>query len=251
MDLSLRRVKRLLPDSEYQVVVDVVRARSMPGKEAARLATLVRGWRDKYVDRAHRQAREARGKGRPRSTRGSESNENTMRQVDIMDWVLERLSELQGTAAGKPGGGKGSGDAKPGAGSRGAAKLPSAADIRKAIGEPHVSTFGDLWAEFPEAPVEKLRKLLWSLVEEGEVELTTAGGIELTAEAEVAFVEEVQAIDGVSVNRRSGSAGIPRKHEEHFARTKVVRIRSHNRARGARNQARRDGRKGGQGGRRK
>jgi hypothetical protein len=243
MDLSLRRVKRLLPDSEYEVVRDVVRARELPANEVARLTSLVRGWRDKYSDRAHRQAREARGKGKPRSTRGARSNENTMRQTDIMDWVLERLGEL-GTdpRPERPKVAPGSGSSK------GGPALPTKAEVRAAIGEPHVSSFGDLWAEFPEAPVAKLRKILWSLVEGGEVELSTAGGIELTAEEEVAFVEEVQAIDGVPVKARAGSGGISRTHQEHFRRTKVVRIRSHNRARGARNQARRDGRGGGRGG---
>lgn len=241
MDLSLRRVKRLLPDSEYQVVVQVVRARELPAAEVSRLTSLVRGWRDKYVDRAHRQSREARGKGKPRSTRGSESNENTMRQADIMDWVLERLGELG--AAGTPAA-PSAGDAKASTANRKKTPLPTKEEVRSAIGQPHVSTFGDFWAEFPEAPVEKLRKLLWSLVEAGEVELTTAGGIQLTAEEEVAFVEEVQTIEGVPVKRRAESGGIGRKHQDHFARTKVVRIHAHKRAQGARNQARRD-RKGG------
>ncbi len=242
MDLSLRRVKRLLPDDEYQVVVDVVRARTLPDKEIARLTSLVRKWRDKYVDRAHRQSREARGKGKPRSTRGSESNENTMRQADIMDWVLARLGELgsAGAAGTEKAASPSSGDAKGAGQGRPEPSLPTKADVRKAIGEPHVSSFGDLWAEFPEVPVHKLRKLLWSLVEAGEVELTTAGGIDLTAEEEVAFVEEVQAIDGVAAKGRAPRGGIDRRHQDHLARTKVVRIRSHNRSRGARNQARRD-----------
>ena len=233
--MSLGRVKRLLPDSEFQVVRQLVRADSLPGGEINRLRTLARGWRDKYVDRAHQQAREARGKGKPRSTRGAESNENTMRQVDIMDWALERLDELAASAEGAVETGAAPAE-------RSATPVPSPDQVRKAIGEAHVSTFGDLWAEFPDTPVEKIRKVLWQLVEAGDVELTTAGGIELTAEEEVAFVEEVQAIEGTPVKRRSEHAGIDRKHEDHFARTKVVRIHAHNRSRGARNQARRDNR---------
>ncbi|TVR64127.1 MAG: hypothetical protein EA422_07460 [Gemmatimonadales bacterium] len=234
MNMSLGRVKRLLPDSEYQVVHQLVRANSLAGEEVARLRTLVRGWRDKYVDRAHQQAREARGKGKPRSTRGAESNENTMRQADVMDWALERLDELAAAAE------AGSEAAAPT--ERATTPVPSADEVRKAIGEPHVSTFGDLWAEFPDTPVEKIRKVLWQLVEAGDVELSTAGGIELTAEEEVAFVEEVQTIEGVPVKRRTRDAGIDRKHQDHFARTKVVRIHAHNRSRGARKQARRDNR---------
>jgi len=234
MKMSIPRVKRLLPDSEYQVVVELVRARSLPEGEIVRLRGLVRGWRDKYVDRAHQQSREARGKGKPRSTRGAESNENTMRQADLMDWALDRLAELEGHApsAGVPG------DSPTGSGNR---PVPTEEELRKAIGQPHLSTFGDLWAEFPEVPVARLRKLLWRLVEAGEVELTTAGGIELTREEEVAFVEEVQEIGGVSVERRARDQIIPRTHADHFARTKVVRIRSHSRAKGARRQAKRDG----------
>lgn len=235
MNMTLGRVKRLLPDSEYQVVRQLVRADSLPGAEISRLRTLVRGWRDKYVDRAQQQAREARGKGKPRSTRGSESNENTMRQADVMDWALERLDEL---AAGADG----AAETAAAPAERATTPVPSPDEVRKAIGEPHVSTFGDLWAEFPDTPVEKIRKVLWQLVEAGDVELSTAGGIELTAEEEVAFVEEVQAIEGVPVKRRTDHAGIERKHQDHFARTKVVRIHAHNRSRGARKQARRDSR---------
>jgi|GEM_PF-1879219 len=245
--MSLPRVKRLLPDSEYEVVHQVVRARSLSDGEISELRGRVRGWRDKYVDRAHQQAREARKNARPRSTRGAESNENTMRQADIMNWILERLSELesQGQAAGSR-----TDSAKDGArgGARGGAREkdapsgPSREDVRRAIGEPHLSTFGDLWAEFPETPVPELRKLLWELVEAREVELTTAGGLELTAEEEVAFVEEVQQIDGIPSARRSRSGDLARKQQDHFARTKVVRIHAHKRASGARNQARRDNR---------
>ena len=235
MNMSLGRVKRLLPDSEYQIVRQLVRAKGLPDEEVARLRTLVRGWRDKYVDRAHQQSREARGKGKPRSTRGSESNENTMRQADVMDWALERLDELAAESKAGP-------EAAAAPTERSTTPVPSADELRKVIGEPHVSTFGDLWAEFPDTPVEKIRKVLWQLVEEGDVELTTAGGIELTAEEEVAFVEEVQTIEGVPVKRRTQDAGIDRKHQDHFARTKVVRIHAHNRARGSRKQARRDNR---------
>ncbi len=234
VDLTLPRVKRLLPDREYQVVRTVVRARSLPPAEIASLRSLVRGWRDKYVDRAHQQAREARGKGKPRSTRGSESNENTMRQADIMDWVLERLGELEEAGASAP---TSPSDSRP----RKALPVPSRAELREALAQPHVSTFGDLWAEFPDTPVDKLRKALWALVEAGEVELDTGGGVQLTAEEEVAFVEEVQSIAGVSVERRARSTReLEDRHRERFARTKVVRVRSHNRARGARNQAKRD-----------
>jgi hypothetical protein len=241
MKMSISRVKRLLPDTEYQVVAELVRARSLPQGEIDRLRGLVRGWRDKYVDRAHQQSREARGKGKPRSTRGAESNENTMRQADVMDWVLDRLTELEGqeALAATPSDSPAAPGTQP---------VPTEEEVRTAIGQPHLSTFGDLWAEFPEVPVAKLRKILWKLVEAGEVELTTAGGIELTREEEVAFVEEVQEIGGVSVERRAREQHIPGTHADHFARTKVVRIRSHNRAQGARRQAKRDGRGGKRGG---
>jgi len=62
MNMSLGRVKRLLPDSEFKIVAQVVDARSLPEQEITRLRGLVRGWRDKYVDRAHQQAREAQRK---------------------------------------------------------------------------------------------------------------------------------------------------------------------------------------------
>ncbi|CAN5656707.1 hypothetical protein BH23GEM11_BH23GEM11_17980 [soil metagenome] len=244
--MSLPRVKRLLPASEYEVVASVVRANSLPDGELSRLRPLVRGWRDKYVDRAHQQAREARKNAKPRSTRGAQSNENTMRQADIMDWVLDRLSELEtsagssGTPAGQRKGGKDS--ATPSASTDRQAAEPTVDQVREAIALPHVSTFGDLWAEFPDSAVATLRKILWKLTEAGEVDLTTGGGIELTAEEEVAFVEEVQAIGGVPVDRRVRAGGHSKQHQEHFGRTKVVRIRSHNRSRGARNQARRDNR---------
>lgn len=235
MNLSLARVKRVLPQSEYEVVRTVVRAKSLPGDEIARLRSLVRGWRDKYVDRAHRQAREARGKGKPRSTRGSRSNENTMRQADIMDWVLDRLAELE-TKADAPTQAPG-----PEAEERKTRPVPTRDQLREAIAQPHVSTFGDLWAEFPDTPVEKLRKALWALTEAGEVELDTAGGIRLTAEDQVAFVEEVQSIAGVPVQRRVGATkALPENHRARFARTQLVRIRSHGRSRGGRNQAKRD-----------
>jgi hypothetical protein len=237
MNMSLPRVKRLLPDSEYEVVRRVVRARSLSDGEISELRGRVRGWRDKYVDRAHQQAREARKNARPRSTRGAESNENTMRQADIMNWILERLSELESQAAGSS-----TDSAKGGAREEDAPSGPSREDVRRAIGEPHLSTFGDLWAEFPETPVPELRKLLWELVEAGEVELTTAGGLELTAEEEVAFVEEVQQIDGIPSARRGRSRDLAGKQQDHFARTKVVRIHAHKRASGARSQARRDNR---------
>ncbi len=219
--MSLSRVKRLFPDSEYRVVADVVRAESLPEKEIQRLRKLVRGWRDKYVQRARQQAGEARGKRKPRSTRGSASNENTMRQADVMDWVMDRLAELEirGDGAGDP-------PQPAGRSERSAGPTPSKEEVRKAIGEPHVSTFGDLWAEFPNAPVEKVRKALWALVEAGEVELNTGGGVELTGEAQVAFVEEVQSIEGVPVKRRSKEVANPERHEEQLARTKVVRIHS-------------------------
>jgi hypothetical protein len=242
MNMSLPRVKRLLPDSEYAVVETVVRAKALPEREVSRLRPLVRGWRDKYVDRAHRQAREARKNAKPRSTRGAESNENTMRQADIMDWILDRLDELGAAAspaAQTEGRRKGTGGGKAAAP---ATAEPTASQVREAIAQPHVSTFGDLWAEFPGSAVASLRKTLWKLVEAGEVDLATGGGIELTAEEQVAFVEEVQAIGGVSVDRRVRGGSHPKAHEEHFGRTKVVRIRSHNRARGTRNQAKRDNR---------
>jgi len=241
MNMSLPRVKRLLPDSEYEVVASVVRAKSLPDSELSRLRPLVRGWRDKYVDRAHQQAREARKNAKPRSTRGAQSNENTMRQADIMDWVLDRLAELEASASVAGKGGKSSAKATPGAAARSSAE-PTADQVREAIAQPHVSTFGDLWAEFPDSAVATLRKTLWQLAEAGEVDLTTGGGIELTAEEEVAFVEEVQEIGGVSVDRRTRKGGHSKQHQEHFGRTKVVRIRSHNRARGARNQSKRDNR---------
>jgi hypothetical protein len=235
MDMSLRRVKRLLPDAEYEVVARVVQARSLPDGEITRLRGLVRGWRDKYVDRAHRQSREARRKAKPRSTRGAESNENTMRQADVMDWVLERLTEFESGPGDKA-------TAKRSSASKRAE--PSRTAVREAIAQPHVSTFGDLWAEFPDSAVSTLRKTLWALVEAGEVELTTAGGIELSAEEEVAFVEEVQQIEGVQVAKRKHYRALGKRQRDHFARTKVVRIRSHNRSRGARNQAKRDNRGG-------
>jgi len=240
MNMSLPRVKRLLPDSEYEVVHLVVRARSLPESEIARLRGLARGWRDKYVDRAHQQAREARKNARPRSTRGAQSNENTMRQADIMDWVLERLSELE--SQGRPSAAATSGGKGKTAPAKASSSGPTREDVRRAIGEPHVSTFGDLWAEFPETPVSELRELLWSLVEAEEVDLTTGGGIELTAEEQVAFVEEVQQIAGIPSARRSGSGNLAKKQQDHFARTKVVRIHAHKRASGARKQARRDAR---------
>jgi hypothetical protein len=242
MDLSLRRVKRLLPDSEYKVVTRVVQARSLPPTEIARLRGLARGWRDKYVDRAHRQSREARGKGKPRSTRGARSNENTMRQADIMDWVLDRLAELEAVPEARPR--KGDRNARPA--SRAA---PSPSEIRQALSLPHVATFGDLWAEFPDTPVAKLRKALWALVEAGEAELATGGGIQLKAEEEVAYIEEVHGIGGVRVQGRAPRDEAVRTHRDHFARTQVVRIRAHKRARGARDQVRRD-RSGGGGKRR-
>ncbi|TVP42407.1 MAG: hypothetical protein EA350_15990 [Gemmatimonadales bacterium] len=194
------------------------------------------------MDRAHQQAREARKNAKPRSTRGAQSNENTMRQADIMDWVLDRLGELEVAASPAVGAAaqeKGSqgGKAAPRAGAE-----PTADQVREAISQPHVSTFGDLWAEFPESAVASLRKTLWALAEAGEVDLATGGGIELTAEEEVAFVEEVQEIGGVSVGKRARKGGHSEQHQEHFGRTKVVRIRSHNRARGSRNQAKRDNR---------
>jgi hypothetical protein len=245
MNMSLPRVKRLLPDSEYEVVASVVRAKSLPDGELSRLRPLVRGWRDKYVDRAHQQAREARKNAKPRSTRGAQSNENTMRQADIMDWVLDRLAELEAPASSAGKGGKA--PAKPApqtlaeSGAKSAAE-PTADQVREAIAQPHVSTFGDLWAEFPDSAVATLRKTLWQLAEAGEVDLTTGGGIELTAEEEVAFVEEVQEIGGVPVGKRARKGGHSKQHQEHFGRTKVVRIRSHNRSRGARNQTKRDNR---------
>ncbi len=243
MNLSLRRVRRLLPESESQLVAEVVRAPTLPEAEITRIRSLVRGWRDKYVKRAHQQAREARKKASPRSTRGSESNENTMRQADIMDWVLERLSELevqqQEAAQERERGPQDAGSAEPAQGA------PSPKEIRDAIAQPHVATFGDLWAEFPDAPVSELRKALWALVEAQEVDLTTGGGIQLSAEEEVAFVEEVQEIEGVPVKRRTRDTGVPKNHRDRLARTKIVRIRSHNRSRGVRNQAKRDRRGGG------
>jgi len=244
MNMSLGRVKRLLPDSEFQIVAQVVDARSLPEAEIIRLRGLVRGWRDKYVDRAHQQAREARRKARPRSTRSADSNENTMRQTDIMDWVLDRLTELEeegssqkdAATGGKPGAPASAGPAPAG---------PTPDQIREAIAQPHVSTFGDLWAEFPDAAVPHLRKALWALVEAGEVDLTTAGGIELSSEEEVAFVEEVQEIGGIPVSHRTREKGLGKQQQDRFARTKVVRIRAHKRASGARKQAKRDNRGGG------
>ncbi len=236
MDMSLRRVKRLLPDAEYEVVARVVQSRSLPDGEIVRLRGLVRGWRDKYVDRAHQQSREARRKAKPRSTRGADSNENTMRQADVMDWVLERLTELESGPPGEKETAKKPSSTK--------SAEPSRSAVREAIAQPHVSTFGDLWAEFPDSAVSSLRKTLWALVEAGEVELTTAGGIELSAEEEVAFVEEVQQIDGVPVAKRKHDRTLGKRQRDHFARTKVVRIRSHGRSRGAKNQAKRDNRGG-------
>jgi len=243
MNMTLDRVKRLLPDSEFRIVAQVVDARSLPETEITRFRGLVRGWRDKYVDRAHQQAREARRKARPRSTRGSDSNENTMRQADIMDWVLDRLRELEegeGSQKGATTRDRPSAPASKGPAPSG----PTLDQMRDAIAQPHVSTFGDLWAEFPDAAVPHLRKTLWSLVEAGEVDLTTGGGIELSAEEEVAFVEEVQQIGGVPVARRTRGKGLGKQQRDHFARTKVVRIHAHKRASGARNQARRDSRGG-------
>jgi len=244
MNLSLDRVKRLLPDSEFEVVARVVDARSLPGQEIARLRGLVRGWRDKYVDRAHRQAREARRKAKPRSTRAADSNENTMRQADIMDWVLDRLAELEEAGRSQESAAPDGRPSTPASTGRTPAE-PTPDQVREAIGQPHVSTFGDLWAEFPEAPVPNLRKTLWTLVEAGEVDLATGGGIELSAEEEVAFVEEVEQIGGVPVARRTRDKGLDKRHQDRFARTKVVRIRAHKRAQGARNQAKRDSRGGG------
>ncbi len=241
MNMSLGRVKRLLPDSEFRIVAQVVDARSLPETEITRLRGLVREWRDKYVDRAHQQAREARRKARPRSTRGSDSNENTMRQADIMDWVLDRLTELEEGESSATTGDKPSDPASTGPAPAG----PTLDQVRDAIAQPHVSTFGDLWAEFPDAAVPHLRKTLWALVEAGEVDLTTAGGIELAAEEEVAFVEEVQRIEGVPASRRTRDKGLGKPQRDRFARTKVVRIHAHKRASGARNQARRDNRGGG------
>lgn len=83
------------------------------------------------------------------------------------------------------------------------------------------------------------------LVEAGEVDLTTAGGIELSAEEEVAFVEEVQQIEGVPVARRTRDKALGRQKQDQFARTEVVRIRAHKRSRGARYPAKRDSRGGG------
>jgi hypothetical protein len=242
--MSLGRVKRLLPDSEFQIVVQVVDARSLPEQEIQRLRGLVRGWRNKYVDRAHQQSREARRKAKPRSTRGADSNENTMRQADIMDWVLDRLTELEAAGASQTGA---STKQKPSASAAAdpASTTPTQDQVREAIAQPHVSTFGDLWAEFPDAPVPGLRKTLWALVEAGEVDLSTAGGIELSAEEEVAFVEEVQEIEGVPVARRTRDKGLGKRKQDQFARTQVVRIRSHKRSSGARNQAKRDSRGGG------
>ncbi|TVR51757.1 MAG: hypothetical protein EA421_14935 [Gemmatimonadales bacterium] len=240
MNMSLGRVKRLLPDSEFKIVAQVVDARSLPEQEITRLRGLVRGWRDKYVDRAHQQAREARRKAKPRSTRGADSNENTMRQADIMDWVLDRLTELEEAGAAQKGAPAGEKPSAPAA----TDSAPTPDQIREAIAQPHVSTFGDLWAEFPDAPVPSLRKALWTLVEAGEVDLTTAGGIELSAEEEVAFVEEVQAIEGVPAARRTREKGLGKRQQDHFARTKVVRIHSHKRSSGARKQAKRDSRGG-------
>jgi hypothetical protein len=189
------------------------------------------------VDRAHQQAREARRKAKPRSTRGSESNENTMRQADIMDWVLDRLGELEGRS--KPPHRRRPSDPA----HRSFLPIPTPDQLREAIAQPHVSTFGDLWAEFPDASGSPAPK--GPLGPGG----SRRGGAHhrrrnrLSAEEEVAFVEEVQSIDGVPVKRRARATGkLEEGHRDRFARTKVVRVRSHNRSRGARNQAKRDGR---------
>jgi hypothetical protein len=109
-----------------------------------------------------------------------------MRKTDIMDWVLDRLAELEAAR----------GPSKPEPKSTGMAR---------------------------------------------EVELDTAAGVRLTAEDQVAFVEEVQSIASVPVKRRArNTAALPENHRARFARTQVVRVRSDKRALGARTQARRD-----------
>jgi hypothetical protein len=55
--------------------------------------SLTRGLRDKFRDLAKQQAGEARGKRGPRSTRPSQSNENTRRKAQIFNEALSRFQD--------------------------------------------------------------------------------------------------------------------------------------------------------------
>lgn len=260
MKLSRDAVRRLLTKDETEFVEGLAPGRIedvTPARLRQKLGR-ARRLRDKYRDLARRQAGEMRGKAEPRSSRAARSNANTLRKVQVFDWAiiqisgrLDRVAEEEGeAAAGKvaarepAGGGEAVGGRTREAAEYGEEALRER--IVAVLKEVDDLSFGDLWATMSDVPVDLLRKSLWSLSEAGVVDLTDGAGVALTSEADMADDVDVEVDverDAPPVVRPPQPPPAPRRSGTvpvdtgHHPRT---RIRSHLKASGRRNQARRD-----------
>jgi hypothetical protein len=210
--------------------------------------------RDKYRDLARRQRGEMRGKAEPRSTRPARSNDNTLRKVQLFEWAIHRItSRLEAAGKAPDTGGRSPDDAS--TGGKGRERTRASEDyspdqlqarVVEVLKETESLSFGDLWAEMPDVPVDLLRKALWALSEAGAIDLTDDAGVALATERDVAEDVEVEVeLDRPAaptlrearapvVGRRG--KGMPGESGHH----PKTRIHSHIRGAGRRNQARRD-----------
>jgi hypothetical protein len=252
MKLSQEVIQRLMTKDEAEFIQSLAAGRleeTSPARLRQKLAR-ARRLRDKYRDLAHRQRGEMRGKAKPRSTRPSRSNENTLRKVQVFDWAIDRLTtRLQADGDDGPeqrSGAKGDGDSARVRESEGYSPEGLQPRIVEVLKESDTLSFGDLWAAMPDVPVDMLRKALWELSEAGAIDLTDDAGVALATERDMAEDVEVE----VEIDRPAAPSPQPPSPPVTGRRGKPApggaghhpktRIHSHIRAGGRRSQARRD-----------
>jgi hypothetical protein len=251
VNLSRTTLEKLLTKTEMDLVAGLTddRIRSLSPPDLRDQLSRARRFRDKYQDLARRQAAEQRAKAAPRSSRPSLSNANTLRKVEVFRWAIDRLEARAAEPAASP-----SPDPVPEPETRSDAL--SLEDVKSQVvallEDESVQTvyFGDIWAHLPDTPVYLLRKAIWSLAEEGTVHLTDDHGLELSSEGDIEEIEEVEAVEGSPRTRGGRTRGKKpdledqtsrgKRGDQRFAQTAHVRIHSHIRGEGRRNQAKRD-----------
>jgi hypothetical protein len=245
MKLSSEAIRRLMTKEEAEFIESLAENRlsaTTSGRLRQKLSR-ARRLRDKYRDLARRQGGEMRGKASPRSTRAAASNANTLRKVQLFEWAIARIEDRLG---GQPAaGGTGEQEARSAEPAPREHSMETVQDrVIEELKEQDTLSFGDLWATMPEVPVQTLRKALWALSEAGAIDLTDDAGVALATESEVAEDVEVE----VEIDRpapftetprippaRGGKRG-PAAAQHH----PQVRIHSHLRSAGRKNQTRRD-----------
>ncbi len=105
MPVSMSEARKICTKAELELILEST-AEKLTTLTDARLRANVaqaRRWRDKYRDLAAQQRREARGKGAPRGTKPSQSNDRTVQKQKLFDAALKKFeAQLRSHEKGEP-----------------------------------------------------------------------------------------------------------------------------------------------------